>query len=87
MECPKCESKAMVADIRRYRKKAGEPLYEIRTYVCSNYACLHAFTYRNSYLDEAGRIDAKRWLDSYHRRNEEKDTAQLSLQEQLNQED
>jgi len=69
MECPKCEAKALVMETKRYRTRPGEPVSEVRTYACTNWECLHAFTYRNTYLDEAGRRDVARFLKRYEEAN------------------
>lgn len=68
MQCPKCESEAYVAKKEGKRPNQGEPLTEYRTYVCSNWDCLHGFVYRNRYLNDTERMDTARWLKSYERR-------------------
>jgi len=62
MECPKCGNRAYVTKKYEYRHKAGEPLEEIRVYVCENMTCLHSFAYRNTYLEPRERTDAERFL-------------------------
>jgi hypothetical protein len=79
MECPKCESKAIVADTKNYRHKPGEPITQIRVYVCTNPECLNSFTYRNTYLDIADRRDAFKFLTRYEREKQRRLTGQREL--------
>lgn len=79
MECPKCESEARVIDTKSYRFKPGEPLSQVRVYGCTNWDCLHAFTYRNTYLGEADRRDVSKFLKRYERAMQQKKTGQLNM--------
>lgn len=80
MECPKCEEKAIVADTENYRYNPGEPLTQIRVYVCTNMECLHAFTYRNTFLSAAERRDAKKFIKRYRKQEEDRRKRQSQLE-------
>tara|TARA_Y100001935_G_scaffold253785_1_gene260962 strand:- start:167011 stop:167265 length:255 start_codon:yes stop_codon:yes gene_type:complete len=80
MECPKCQSKAIVIDTKNFRYKAGEPLTQVRIYACTNWDCLNAFTYRNTYLDEVKRRDVAKFLKRYEREQRLQETQQHELE-------
>lgn len=79
MECPKCEHKAVVAYKRPYRLTQGDPLFEIRVYVCENLDCMYSFSYRNQYLGPNERFDAAKFLRAYEK---QKNKNQQSLFEE-----
>jgi hypothetical protein len=78
MECPKCESKAIVYDTKKYRYNAGEPITEVRSYACTNLKCQFAFAYKNTFMGERERFDVERFLRQY-----EKQKAQAAGQSEL----
>ena len=67
MKCPKCQGEARCADKRDYIYPGDSNITEVRAYVCINLDCLYSFTYRNSFLSELKRRDAKKWIESYER--------------------
>ena len=67
MECPRCESKAIQYDYKKYRHAAGEPITEVRAYACTNLDCMHAFAYQNVHMGERKRVDVKQFLKTYER--------------------
>jgi hypothetical protein len=79
MECPKCQSKSIVIDTKNFRHKAGEPISQVRVYGCTNWNCLHCFTYRNTYLNELERRDVAKFIRRYERDLEKKRTGQGEL--------
>ena len=72
MECPKCGKKAIVAYKQEYRQLQGEPITEVRAYVCTDFNCMETFAYRNTYIGPRERLDAERFLRKY---NEQKEKA------------
>jgi hypothetical protein len=80
MECPKCEADARVIDTKSYRHNPGEPLTQVRVYACTNWDCLHAFTYRNTYLGEAERRDAAKFLRRIEKQLEDQQSGQQTLE-------
>lgn len=79
MECPECGAESIVAYRREYRHEQGEPLTEVRAYVCKNPIEPHAFLYRNSYLRRADRLDAARFMRQYERQRERSLTGQEEM--------
>lgn len=80
MRCPKCDSKAICVDTESFRFKAGEPLTTIRTYACTNYACLEGFVYRDTYVKPTDRLDVKKFIQRYKRELEDKRQGQIKLE-------
>lgn len=80
MECPKCGFKAICAEKKEQRNDQGDPVVEYRTYVCTNWDCLHGFVYRNRFLNETERLDTARFLRRYERQKEAQQTNQEQLQ-------
>lgn len=80
MTCPKCESIAVVAEGPRiYRRKHGDPIEEVRVYVCRNWECLYSFMYRNTFVKEMERRDAAKFLKAYEKQLEKQRSGQEEL--------
>ena len=77
MECPECGKKAIVAYKQEYRQNQGEPISEVRTYVCMDIECAESFAYRNTYMGKRERLDAKKFIRQYNKQTQTRNQEEL----------